>query len=73
MSKGASLAEFAARPKPVNCWTCNLPEIAEILEAERNGIGPATITNWLVEEKGYPRDDVRSRVKSHHQGRHYER
>lgn len=50
-----SLTEFAAslRPAPV-CRVCELPELAEIIEARNSGVAYDTIVAWLVDARGYP-------------------
>lgn len=58
--KAKSLDEFAAAmPKAGSrAWLAQVPELAEIVAAYRNGIGPRVIYEWLKQEKGYSDVDL---------------
>lgn len=49
------------------CWTCGIPEAAEIASAvTTGGVTSAAILAWLREEKGYaPEAATRHRVEHH--------
>lgn len=59
------------------CWTCQLPaEIREEIDAARreHRVGPDTVIDWLVEEKGYRREECRrGSLCNHFRQRHHER
>lgn len=75
----ADLATFAKeKPQAVRgtpCWTCYLPEAAELNAAKTNGTAslPQMIA-WLIEERGYTQDEARRpRLTNHFQSKHHER
>lgn len=70
------LTEFAeSRPTKQGrpCWTCSLPERAEIDAAKRDRtVSVPQIIDWLVEVKGYdPAEARRSRLENHFQSGHH--
>lgn len=58
------------------CWVCNLPaEIRDEIDQVRreHRVGPDTVIDWLVAEKGYRREECRrGALCNHFQQRHHE-
>jgi len=72
--KRMSIAEFVKKNPPKKhgnpCWACSIPERKEVDEAIRSGVGKRSITGWLQQECGYPKDMATEGRIAHHGRNH---